>query len=152
MATVLMTKGSQSILVDSSAVAVHVLAGWVRAPITYADQKITVPSGAEVDFDGGALKIDNIALEASAEEINTLAGAPAPDAGELEIVHPRHYQITPAAVGAAAIHAAIPLTDAAQTITAAITNPDAPRTVTIKGNAAGTPNGAKLLDLYYYLA
>jgi hypothetical protein len=50
----------------------------------------------------------------------------------------QHYQIAPAAVGVASVHAAVTLADGAATaVTTAITNPDFPRNVTIKGNAAG---------------
>lgn len=48
-----------------------------------------------------------------------------------------HYQITPAAKSATAVHAAIPLTAQTQTITTGITNPDVPRVLTVKGNAGG---------------
>lgn len=57
---------------------------------------------------------------------------------ELQSALVQHYQITPAASTATAIHAAVTLADAAiTTVTTAITNPDVPRTLTIKGNAAG---------------
>lgn len=59
------------------------------------------------------------------------------ESGALNAKFIHHYQITPAAASATAVHAAIALTDAAQDITTAITDPDVPRTVTVKGNASG---------------
>lgn len=64
-------------------------------------------------------------------------GATPDDASAVEVALPVHYSIAPAAKSATAVHAAITLTAAAQTITTAITNPDVPRVVTIKGNASG---------------
>jgi hypothetical protein len=43
----------------------------------------------------------------------------------------------PDAPSATAVHAAVTLTAAAQTVTTSITNPDFPRLVTVKGNASG---------------
>lgn len=48
------------------------------------------------------------------------------------------YRIANAGLASAtAVHAAVTLTEAVQTITTGITNPDVPRNVTIKGNQAG---------------
>jgi hypothetical protein len=49
------------------------------------------------------------------------------------------YTVTPDAEGRDAIHAAVTLGVAAQTITTAITNPDVPRTLSVTGVAAGDP-------------
>jgi len=79
-------------------------------------------NGGDTWIIGGALKI---------------AGATPEDASAIAAALAVHYQITPAAKSATAVHAAVALTDAIQTITTAITNPDVPRVVTIKGNASG---------------
>ncbi len=64
-------------------------------------------------------------------------GAVPDDDSAVDVALPVHYQIAPAAKSATAVHAAITLTDAVQTITTGITDPDVPRVVTIKGNASG---------------
>jgi hypothetical protein len=79
--------------------------------------------GGDTWIVGGDLKIDG-----------AIAGE---DASALKAFLPAHYQTTPAAASATAVHAAITLTASTQAITNAITNPDVPRTVTIKGNASG---------------
>lgn len=56
----------------------------------------------------------------------------------LHVGLPVHYQITPAASSATAVHAAVTLPNTGTLeVTTAITNPDVPRTVTVKGNAVG---------------
>ena len=48
------------------------------------------------------------------------------------------YRISNAGLASAtAVHAAVTLTEAVQTVTTGITNPDVPRNVTVKGNQAG---------------
>lgn len=64
-------------------------------------------------------------------------GAPVLPLSTLKAQIVQHYSVAPAAVGVATVHAAVELTEAAQTVTTAITNPDVPRIVTIKGSAAG---------------
>jgi len=49
----------------------------------------------------------------------------------------QQYKIHPALGTATAVHAAVPLTSEAQSVTSGITQPDYPRVVTIKGNASG---------------
>jgi hypothetical protein len=64
-------------------------------------------------------------------------GATPDDASAVNVVLPVHYQITPAAKSAVAVHAAIAMTALAKVVTTGINNPDVPRVVTIKGNASG---------------
>lgn len=69
---------------------------------------------------------------------NLAQGAPAIAAGTLEAMFGQHYQITPDAVDADVIHAAITLPETGTTaVTTAITSPDVPRILSITGNAAG---------------
>ncbi len=89
----------------------------------YPVTKNRMVDGGDIWIIGGELKRDG-----------AIAGS---DAQALNVFLPVHYQIAPAAVSATAVHAAIALTAATQSITTNITNPDVPRTVTIKGNAAG---------------
>ena len=79
-------------------------------------------NGGDTWIIGGALKVD---------------GATPDEASAIDVALPVHYQITPAAKSATAVHAAIAMTAAAKVVTTAITNPDVPRVVTIKGNASG---------------
>ena len=79
--------------------------------------------GGDTHIFGGTIKRDG-----------AIAGS---DVDAVVALLPVHYQITPAAKSATAVHAAIALTAATQTIITAITNPDVPRVVTVKGNAAG---------------
>jgi hypothetical protein len=64
-------------------------------------------------------------------------GATPDNASSVPVALPVHYQITPAAKSATAVHAAIAMDDVAVVVTTAITNPDVPRVVTVKGNASG---------------
>jgi hypothetical protein len=64
-------------------------------------------------------------------------GATPDDASAVNVVLPVHYQFTPAAKSATAVHAAIALISTAKVVTTGFTNPDVPRVVTIKGNASG---------------
>jgi hypothetical protein len=65
-------------------------------------------------------------------------GAPEMPVATLKAQIVQHYQVAPAAVGAAAVHAAVTLADGEVTdVTADITNPDVPRVLAIKGNVAG---------------
>jgi hypothetical protein len=78
-------------------------------------------------------------------------GAPVLPVANLQAAILQHYRIDPDAISAVAVHAAIPLLAAVQTITTAITNPDFPRTLTVKGNAAGVAGnvlitGTNILD------
>jgi len=90
----------------------------------YSVTKNRMADGGDTWIIGGELKRD---------------GAVAGDNDQaLNVFLPVHYQCTPAAVGAAAVHANITLPDTGTTeVTTAITNPDVPRTVTVKGNASG---------------
>lgn len=60
-----------------------------------------------------------------------------PAVGTLTPIRAMEYEVAPALQTAVYVHAAIPMTSGAQTITTLITNPDVPRIVTIKGNASG---------------
>jgi hypothetical protein len=122
MAKTKLYKGDSVIYVTSGQVANHEAMGWTRYP-TYAIQK-------------GELTVNGTPVTPLAAELNDLT-IPSVDAGTLENVHVRHYQVTPAAVSATAIHAAVALGLAEQNVTSGITQPDVPRTLTIKGNAAG---------------
>ncbi|MFH1555745.1 MAG: hypothetical protein ABII76_12905, partial [Pseudomonadota bacterium] len=53
------------------------------------------------------------------------------------IAYPVRYSASPAATSNTAVHAAVTLTAAVQTITTAIINPDVPRALIAKGNASG---------------
>ncbi|MBI5951899.1 MAG: hypothetical protein HY865_09595 [Chloroflexi bacterium] len=64
-------------------------------------------------------------------------GATPDDASAVDCLLPVHYQITPAAKSATAVHAAIAMDDVPVVVTTGITNPDVPRVVTVKGNASG---------------
>lgn len=50
--------------------------------------------------------------------------------------HMRHYRCVPSATSNTAVHAAVTLTEDAQSVTTAITNPDVPRALIVKGNAS----------------
>jgi hypothetical protein len=64
-------------------------------------------------------------------------GVATPAVGSITPMRVLKYTVAPAVKSATGTHAAIAMTDAAQTITTGITNPDVPRTVTAKGNASG---------------
>jgi hypothetical protein len=66
-----------------------------------------------------------------------IEGATPDDPSAVDVVLPVHYQITPAAKSATAVHAAIAMIATAKVVTTGFTNPDVPRVVTIKGNASG---------------
>lgn len=110
MAKTLMSKTGQSnILVDSTQVSYHLALGW--------------------HVTSGVVTIVGVDMAVGAN--------PVVDAGTLETVLPRHYQISPAAVSAVAVHAAANLGAAAQDLATGITSPDYPRTVTVKGGVSG---------------
>ena len=152
MTLALMEKDGQTpIYVDSGVVTEHLKMGWRVAAIEYTSaQRLLIPYGCELDFVLGLLKLNGVAVTAKAEEINSLA-QPTLGAGTLTLRPAHQYSIAPAAVSATAIHAAVALGLAAQTVTTGITQPDVPRTITIKGNAAGMTgnvviNGTNILD------
>ena len=110
MAKILMSKsGQDDIRVDSTMVAEHLALGWA------------VVSGA-------------MAIVGVDESV---VGNPEVSAGILETLLLRHYQISPKAVSATGVHAAVNLAAAAQDVSTGITDPDYPRTVTAKGGVSG---------------
>jgi hypothetical protein len=147
MTTVLMKKeGFDDILVDSTNVTAHEVLGWRRAKIEISadGQSLIVPKNTYVDIQSGALKLNGVDMVSSAAELNSL------DLNE-NLKQTVHYSITPDAVSAVGVRAAVTLTASAQDVTTAITNPDVPRTVTIKGNVAGITGdvvitGTNILD------
>lgn len=114
--------GFDDIYVETTNVAAHEAMGWTTTP--------------KVKLDGDVLKIDDVAVKASAANLNALENI-AVDAGSVETLQVRHYRITPAAASATAVHAAINLAAAAQDVATGITNPDVPRTLLVVGNVAG---------------
>jgi hypothetical protein len=114
MSTVLMTKGSEQISVDSAAVAAHELIGWKRAEIEYGKYELKIPRGDELNLERGSLQVNSVT--------NVLY---------------QHYRCAPALGSATAVHADISLTTAVQTIILGITDPDVPRVLTIKANTTG---------------
>jgi hypothetical protein len=87
-------------------------------------KRIIIGDGGTLVFEAGAM-IEGGVLSADEQ-------------GALSAHFINHYQITPAAASATAVHAAITLPATGTTVvTTAITNPDVPRTVTAKGNASG---------------
>lgn len=123
MTMVLMHKdGFDDIYVESGNVSAHEALGWSRNP--------------KARLDGDVLRIDGVAVKASAANLNALENI-AVGAGTVENVQMRHYQVTPDAASATAVHAAVDLAAAAQDVSTAITNPDVPRNVTVKGNVSG---------------
>lgn len=122
MALTKLTKDGETIYVAAGAVAAHELLGWRTTP--------------EAKIKAGVLYLDDAALKSPAAQINDLAVPPLAGSA-LENLAVRHYQVAPDAISATAIHAAVTLGAAAQSITTGITNPDVPRTVTVKGNAIG---------------
>jgi hypothetical protein len=105
----------------------------------------TTPS---VRLDGDVLKIDEVAVKASAANLNALENL-AVDAGSVETLQVRHYQIAPAAASATGVHAAANLAAAAQDVASAITNPDVPRNVTVKGNVSGITGNVVISGLNF---
>lgn len=99
------------------------------ATVTGLDSAATFASVAEAK--AGTVTDKNLAPASLAQ------GAATPTEGSIEPLFMQHYQITPDAVSATAVHAAVTLGAAAQDVTTGITNPDVPRTVTVKGNASG---------------
>ncbi len=99
------------------------------ATVTGLDSAATFASVAETK----AGTVDNKNLSPA----SLVQGAGTPTEGSIEPLFAQHYQITPDAVSATAVHAAVTLGADAQDVTTGITDPDVPRTVTVKGNAAG---------------
>lgn len=93
--------------------------------------------GDELDVDSGGKIAVNTGGKITLDEGGTIDRPGALELDEVKAALVQHYQITPDAVGATAIHAAIALTAAIQDVDTDITDPDYPRTVTVKGNAAG---------------
>ena len=114
----------------SRAVTAAGLAAYCPAASTTAAGKIELATDAEAKA--------GTATERALTPDNLVQGAPAVSAGTLEGMFVNHYRVTPAAVSATAVHAAVamPASDTT-TVTTEITNPDFPRTVTVKGNAVG---------------
>jgi hypothetical protein len=112
MASVLMQRDGDIIRVNSGMVVAHQALGWSLVKNDYGEDELSIPpSGAIKYLYGEGQTVDSLRVQ--------------------------HYQISPLAVSAMAIHAAIALAAAAQDITTGITNPDVPRTLTIKGNVGG---------------
>lgn len=93
--------------------------------------------GDELDVDNGGQIAVNTGGKITLHAAGTIDRPGALELDEVKAALLQHYQITPDASGATAVHAAIALTAAIQDVDTDITDPDYPRTVTIKGNAAG---------------
>jgi hypothetical protein len=111
MASVLMQKDGEIIRVFSGNVAFHEALGWSLVKNDYGKDNLILPPGGIIQYLYGDNLVESLLVQ--------------------------HYQVSPLAVSAVAIHAAANLGAAVLDVNTGLTNPDVPRTITVKGNLSG---------------